>query len=221
MGKAIALYYSSSTESGNTARLLKAFLRGVERGGDEVEIFSVKDLSISACTGELHCWSKDPGKCYIQDEMQALYPVLEQAQTLLLATPVYIPLPGEMQNLLNRLCPLLEPRLETREGRTRARMREGVSIARIALVATSGWWELGNFDTVVRIAKELAEDASIQFAGAVLRPHAHIALSPGKKAQEILDAAEQAGSELAAHGTMSRETLTLVSQPVLGREEYH
>lgn len=180
----------------------------------------MKDLNISPCTGKLHCWVKIPGKCYIQDAMQSLYPTLKSAGTLIIATPVYIPLPGEMQNFVNRLCPLLEPELETREGRTRGRMRSDVSISRIALVATSGWWEIENLDTVVRIARELAEDVSVPFAGTVLRPHAAMALNSGEKSREVLDAAEQAGFELATTVTMLSKTLALVSQPLIDQENY-
>lgn len=220
MSTSVAVYFSSSPESGNTARLLKAFMNGLEQGGDETRVFDVKEIQPSPCTGELHCWFKDPGNCYIQDAMQDLYPVLRQANTLVLGTPVYIPLPGEMQNLLNRLCPIVEPELETRDGRTRGRMREGVGIRRIALVASSGWWEIENTDTVVRIVREFAEDASVPFAGAVLRPHAAMALSPQGKASEILRAAEQAGFELASTGKIQADTLTEVSQPLIGQEEY-
>lgn len=220
MGTSVAVYFSSSPESGNTARLLKAFLNGLERGGDETKLFDVKDIQPSPCTGELHCWLEDPGNCYIQDGMQELYPVLRQADTLILGTPVYIPLPGEMQNLLNRLCPIIEPELETRDGRTRGRIREGVGIQRIAFVATSGWWEIENMDTVVRIARELAENASVPLAGPLLRPHAAMALSPQGKPSEILQAAEQAGFELASAGKIQAETLSTVSQPLIGREEY-
>lgn len=108
MGMSVAIHASSSPETGNTAQLLAAFMRGVERGGDTTRTFAIKDLNISPCTGELHCWFKVPGQCYIQDDMQNLYPVLRESDTLILATPVYIPMPGEMQNLLNRLCPLME-----------------------------------------------------------------------------------------------------------------
>jgi multimeric flavodoxin WrbA len=40
--------------------------------------------------------------------MQSLYPKLREADILMLATPVYVPFPREMQNLVNRLVPLLE-----------------------------------------------------------------------------------------------------------------
>ena len=107
-------------------------------------------------------------------------PTLREADILVLATPVYIPLPGEMQNLINRLCPLVKPKLETREGRTRARFHDEVRIQRIALVSTGGWWEKGNFGTVGRIAQELAESASVKFAGALLRPHAGLMRRQGE-----------------------------------------
>jgi len=138
-GHVVAVYFSSSSEFGNTAKLLSAFMKGVERRGDETKIFDVNKIQPSPCTGELHCWSKDQGNCSIQDDMQDLYPVLWQANTLVLGPPMYIPLPYEMQNLLNRLTPILDPQLETRGGRTRGRLRQGVSISRIVLVATSGW----------------------------------------------------------------------------------
>lgn len=41
-----------------------------------------------------------------------------------------------------------------------------------------------------------------------------------KKAQEILDAAELSGYELATSGTMTSETLAIISQPLVDQEEY-
>ena len=74
-------------------------------------------------------------------------------------------------------------------------------------------------DTVMA-SPELAEDASVSFVGALLRPHAYAALRPGPIAEEILSAADQAGFELATHGLISTSTLAAVSRPVLSREEY-
>jgi hypothetical protein len=64
-----------------------------------------------------------------------------EADILVLATPVYGPLPGEMQNLLNRLVPLFDSILEMRNDHTRARLRQDVKISKIVLVSTCGWWE--------------------------------------------------------------------------------
>ena len=187
-------------------------------------MFYASRLQVKPCTcGEMYCWYKRPGECCVKDDMQSLYPKLQEADILVLATPVYIPLPGAMQNVVNRLCPLVKPLLETREGRTRARFHEHVGIQRIALVSTSGWWEKGNFGTVVRIAKELAEDTSVAFAGAVLRPHASLMRKEGELTEEgeaVLRAAQRAGHELVKDGPISEDTLDAISRPLIREDDW-
>lgn len=154
--------------------------------------------------------------------MQLLYPKLREADILILATPVYIPLPGEMQNFINRLCPLIEPFLETREGRTQARFHKHVKIRKIVLVSTGGWWEKANFETVVRITEELAKDASVEFVGAVLRPHAFLMKEKGrltKDGEAVLNAVKRAGYELVKEGKMNKEILETISRPLISEEE--
>jgi multimeric flavodoxin WrbA len=223
MVKAVAINGSPQMEKGDTALVLASFIQGMTDGGSEVELFYASRLRIKPCScGVMHCWNDSPGECYIQDDMQLLYPKLKAADVLILATPVYIPLPGEMQNAVNRLCPLIEPDLERRQGRTRARFRQDVNIQKIVLVSTSGWWEIENFDTVVRVVKELAEDASIEFAGAVLRPHASMMKVDGKITKDgeaVLDAVRRAGNELVKEGRMNQETLKTISRPLISEEE--
>jgi multimeric flavodoxin WrbA len=223
MTKTVAINGSPRTERGNTALLLTAFIQGMEDAGSEVELCYASRLDVKPCTcGTMYCWYRQPGECCIRDEMQLLYPVLRETETLVLATPVYIPLPGAMQDLINRLCPLLNPALETREGRTRARFRDDVHIQRVALVSTGAWWEKANFDTVVRIVQELADNASVAFAGAVLRPHAFLMKDQGQVTADgasILAAVRRAGYELGSDGSMSKETLEAISRPLIAGDE--
>jgi len=211
-------------ERGNTAMVLNPFIEGMKDAGSHVELFYASRLKVKPCTcGKMYCWTEMPGECCIKDKMQLLYPKLREADILVLATPVYVPLPGDMQNIINRLCPLLDPVLEFRKGRTRATFRKDVRIPAIVLVSTSGWWEKGNFGTVVRIIKELAEDASVRFAGAVLRPHASVMRADGRLTQDgraVLDAVRRAGYELAKDGVMKRETLAAISRPLISRAEF-
>jgi len=152
--------------------------------------------------------------------MQSVYPKLRKADILVLATPVYIPLPGEMQNFINRLCPFIEPILSKRNGRTRARLHEDVKIKKIALVSTCGWWEKGNFSTVIRIAEELGRDANVEFAGAVLRPHAQLMVRHKGKSKEILEAAKKAGFQLARGEVISDDLLEIVAQPLVSEKDF-
>lgn len=223
MRKAVAINGSPKMEKGNTAMILGPFIQGMVDAGCEVELVYASRLKVKPCTcGDLYCWNEMPGECCIKDNMQLLYPKLREADILVLATPVYIPLPGEMQNMINRLCPLLDPLLEFRQGRTRARFRKDVGIREIVLVSTSGWWEKANFGTVVRIIEELAADASVKFAGAVLRPHAHVMKKKGELTQDgeaVLNAVRKAGYELLKEGVMTTETLETISRPLISQEE--
>jgi multimeric flavodoxin WrbA len=223
MLKAIAINGSPRKEQGYTAMILTPFIQGMMDAGSEVELFYASSLKIKPCTcGEMYCWYKKPGECCIKDDMQLLYPKLREADILILATPVYIPLPGEMQDFINRLCPLVKPFLEKREGRTRARLHERVRIQKIVLVSTGGWWEKENFGTVVRIGEELAENTSVEFAGAVLRPHASLMRQGGEVTEEgeaVLNEVRRAGHELVKDGVMSQKTLEAISRPLISEDE--
>ena len=224
MSKAVAINGSPRMERGDTAMVLDPFIEGMAEAGSHVELFYATRLKVKPCAcGTMYCWTEMPGECCIKDRMELLYPRLKEADTLVLATPVYIPLPGHMQNVINRLCPLLDPVLEFRKGRTRATFRRDVHIRSIALVSTGGWWEKGNFGTVVRIVKELAEDAGVKFGGAVLRPHAHAMRRQGELTQEgsaVLDVVRKAGYELIKDGVMNPETLAAISRPLISRARF-
>ena len=113
----------------------------------------------------------------------------------------------------------MEPSLKWRDGRTRAKFHDKVKIRKIVLVSTSGWWELGNFGTVLRIAEELAKNVGQELAGAVLRPHAFLMSENKEKAEEVLKATKQAGFQLVKDGRMSKKVLDAVSQPLISEEE--
>ena len=211
---------SPKTEKGNTARVLVPFIEGMREAGAEVELVYSKKMKIRSCIGEFDCWYKKIGECIHTDDMDGLYPKLKASDILVLATPIYIPLPGEIQNLINRLCPLVEPILEFRDGRTRARFHKDVRISKIALVGSGGWWELGNFETLVRIVEELALNTSVEFAGAVLRPHAILMKEENEKTRKVDEAIKTAGRQLIQQGKMDEEVLKRVSEPLISENDY-
>lgn len=160
----------------------------------------------------------EPWSASLPDAMQAFYPRLAAADILDLATPVCVPLPGEMQNLVNRLVPLIDPKLSFRDGRIRAIRRANVAIRKLALVATGDWWEKENLDTLVRIASELAADMDIEFAGSLLRPHASYMTRKGVvtlEGQAVLDAAKLAGRALIEQGRIPDALGDAVCRPLV------
>ncbi|MCE5258979.1 MAG: flavodoxin family protein [Chloroflexi bacterium] len=219
----VAINGSPRIEKGCTQWVLAPFLEGIAESWAEVELVYASRLKIKPCNcGTMHCWSSELGVCCHDDDMTGLIARLKQAGILVLATPVYIPLPGHMQNLLNRLCPLIMPRLATRGGRTRAELNQA-NLRQLVLVASSGWWEVENTATVQRIAEELALDMGIAYAGALLRPHADYMRQSGQFTADgaaVQAAARLAGRELIQSGAMQPKTLAQVSRPLIGREEW-
>jgi len=87
---------------------------------------------------------------------------------------------------------------------------------------TGGWWERGNCDTVVRIIAELAADAGVEFAGALVRSHAFLMRSedgPTADGQAVLEAAKRPGRESADAGGMRPETLAEASRPIIAEQD--
>jgi multimeric flavodoxin WrbA len=151
--------------------------------------------------------------------MKSVYPKLREAELLVLGMPLYVPMPGEMQNFINRMIPLYEPFLQTEGGRTTVRLRAGVRMSKLALVATGGWWEVENFDPLVEIVREIALKTGVEFVGAVLRPHAFIMSHFPEEEASILGSVRKAGVEMVRDHRMSPETLNEIRRPLIDQEQ--
>ncbi len=220
MTRVLAINGSARMEKGYTAKMLAAFLQGMEEAGASTQTIYAKRLTIRPCMGDFQCWFEKVGECIYSDDMQeVVFPKMREADILVLAIPIYFPFPGEIQNLLNRLMPLVEPILEFRGGRTRAKFHDTVNISKVALVSTGGWWEKENLSAIVKFAEDFADGASIEFAGSVLRPHAFWMAEEKEKAKEVLDATMRAGFQLIKEGRMTAELLDIISQPLLSEEK--
>jgi len=72
--------------SGNTDLLLAEVLKGAASRGAEVKTIVLNDLKITPCQHCDDCLEK--GKCRIADDMQMVYGELEEADRIVLASPV-------------------------------------------------------------------------------------------------------------------------------------
>ena len=223
MLKVVAVNSSPQMDKGNTALILNPFIEGMREAGAEVTLLFTKKLNIEHCSGEFKCWGDTPGKCYIRDDMDKVLPKLRDAEIWVLGIPLYVPMPGEMQDLINRTMPLLESSVDVRGRRMFPARRKDFKLRRIVLVSSCAFWEMENFDKLVFTIKETAEALGAEYAGSVLRPHAVVLKSMMKSGQDVdsvLRAAKKAGTELISKGRISKETLDKVSSPLITFEEY-
>lgn len=95
---------------GNTAAMIGAFARGAKENGHEVTVVNVCQKNIAGCRACEYCHQKNSGherQCVQKDDMQEVYPVLDEAEMIVLASPVYYhSFSGQLQCAINRIYAL-------------------------------------------------------------------------------------------------------------------
>ena len=87
-GKVI-IALGSPREKGNSTTLAHRVADGAREAGADVELFYLHGMDIKFCDGCDTCRKENSKGCHIQDDMQALYPKLLQADAWVIASPIY------------------------------------------------------------------------------------------------------------------------------------
>lgn len=85
----ILILNGSPREGQNTAALAEAFSEGAASAGHDVEIVNVGKKDITGCIACEYCHTKGNGVCFKKDDMTDIYPKLQEANMLVLASPIY------------------------------------------------------------------------------------------------------------------------------------
>jgi multimeric flavodoxin WrbA len=223
--KIIAVNSSPNMEKGNTSLILTPFLEGMREKGADVELFYTKKLRIRPCQGDFDCVMKTPGECFQKDDMKMLYPKLVDADIWVFASPLYVSsVNGPMKNLWDRIIiPMGEVRTVFRNGRSRHPMRAGIKSGKIVLVSSCGYWKVDNFNMLIDLTKEFGYHSEREYIGALLRPHAYAMrymVDSGNQADDVLEAAREAGRQLIEHGKIPLKALNGVSRELVSLESY-
>lgn len=79
--------YGSPRKGGNSDQLLDRALEGARSAGARLSRVYARDLKMSGC---IECGGCDhTGKCVVEDDMQSVYPLLEDSDIILLSTPIF------------------------------------------------------------------------------------------------------------------------------------
>jgi multimeric flavodoxin WrbA len=94
----------SPRRHGNSDRLLDAVEIGVQSAGGTPLRLVVSSAGISPCRGCNSCAST--GRCIVRDSMDEIYPLLDEAAAIVVATPVYFAtVPATLKALYDRCQP--------------------------------------------------------------------------------------------------------------------
>ena len=98
----ILILQASPRAKGNTAWMAEEYKGGTqdvdnimggyhaaEAAGHEVTLVNVSHMKIAGCLAREYCHNKGNGACIQKDDMQELYPLMAEAEVLVLAAPIY------------------------------------------------------------------------------------------------------------------------------------
>lgn len=156
--------YGSPRKGGNTDILLDEVLAGARStGANNISSIYVRDLDIEGCR---ECGGCDKtGKCVIRDEMDTIYPLLQAADVIFLASPIFFyDMSSQIKQLIDRCQAMWAKRMleKTREERKYYESGKGYLIA---VGATRG---SNLFDGVKLTAKYFLDALDMSYEGEIL-----------------------------------------------------
>ncbi len=116
--KILVLNGSPKRNKSNTMIITNKFLEGMGNNHD-VDIFNVYELEINKCTGCYTCWSKTPGKCVFDDDMNKIKEKMIDADLIVWSFPIYhFSMPSGLKAVVERTLPFVHSDIIINEDNT-------------------------------------------------------------------------------------------------------
>lgn len=106
----ILVLNGSPRTNGNTKKMINAFKEGAINSGNKVDILDVCHRNIRGCLACEHCHTSGKGRCIQKDDMQFIYQLLDKADCLIIASPIYYHgITGQLKCVIDRLYAVAYP----------------------------------------------------------------------------------------------------------------
>ncbi len=191
----ILVLAGSPRKGGNTDRLVEAFVKGA---GDDntIEIVSVADYKVNPCIGCNSCFTREENRCFQNDDMTKIYAKLAEADTVIIASPVYFyGISAQLKAIIDRL-------------HTPMRNRFNIEKLGLILVGAAELPEL--FDSIIAQYRLVLNFFKIEDAGMVLVRGAR---EKGDLKEKDLDKAFNLGKSLTCK--FAENTIVIAEQDTL------
>ncbi len=107
--KILILNGSPSTD-GNTVALVNAFKEGTESKGHEVTVLNVAHKNVHGCMSCNYCHNQGNGHCIQKDDMQEMYPIIQEAEMIVFASPIYyFTMSAQLEAVIQRFYAINHP----------------------------------------------------------------------------------------------------------------
>jgi len=106
----ILILNGSPTRDGNTLALANAFKDGAESKGHDVTLLNVAHKKVNGCLSCNYCHNQGNGKCVQNDDMQEIYPLVQEADMIVFASPIYyFTMSAQLEAVIHRFYAINHP----------------------------------------------------------------------------------------------------------------
>jgi multimeric flavodoxin WrbA len=160
MSKNILVLTGSPRKSGNSDKLADAFIAGAQQKGHTTVKFTTADKHIKGCIDCQTCFSKGSA-CSVPDDFAKLAPLLEQADMVVFATPLYwFTFPVQLKAAIDKFYSFVIG-------------KKPLKVKECALLVCGGGTDLNVYDGLVRSDKLIANFLSWTDSGVIIVPGLH------------------------------------------------
>jgi multimeric flavodoxin WrbA len=160
MSKNILVLTGSPRKGGNTDKLADAFIAGAQQAGHTTVKFTTADKHIKGCIDCQTCFSRGSA-CSVPDDFVNLTPLLEQADMVVFATPMYwFSFPVQLKAAIDKFYSYLIS-------------KRTLKIKECVLLVSGGGTDLNTYDGIVKPYKLIADFLNWEDSGIVIVPGLH------------------------------------------------
>jgi FMN-dependent NADH-azoreductase len=222
--KFAAINGSHKGKAGNTAIMVKAFLKGVQAAGAETINVCLAEKEIKYCRACKACWFTNPGQCMIKDDMAEILSQIKDADVLVFATPLYFDnISSMLKTFIDRMIVLASPYWEKDEN-GECRHLTAISPPKLMMLANCGYPEKSQFQVISHWIKRVARNMHTDLTGEIYASQGALLSSQVEVVHPIisnyLQVLETAGKEIISDMRLSEQTKKLLEQNFIPDEIY-
>lgn len=223
--KITAFNGSPRGEKSNTHIMVSAFLEGAESVGADTENIFLVHKKIKHCLGCFSCWTKTPGKCIIDDDMNSLLDTYMNSDIVILATPLYVDhVTGIMKDFMDRKIPIVCPQFDMNEGKETIHVKRYSRYPSMVLISNYGFPEQDQFELLRLYCKRMKTNNKADILAEIYRSQGELLQEDSPELASIISGykavLKKAGQEIVQTNGLSNETREELDKPLIPEEEY-
>lgn len=220
--KIVLVNGSPRGRNSNTQIMAEAFLDGARQLGAETLNIFLAEKEIHYCRGCFSCWLKTPGTCVINDDMKSILAEANDADLLVLATPLYIDTVSSMLKVfLERLLVKGNPHFgKTKNGESRHIQNPQEKTPQLLVISNCGFPERSHFQALSLWARRFALNMQTELLAEIYASQGGLLAADLPQVKSYLQHLRKAGSEIVSHQALSAETEKALAQKFLPDEIY-